>query len=180
MIKGLDRINELAKKQREEGLTNAEMVEQTVLQQDYLREIRGQVLNTVSGITVLDPLGNDVTPDKVREETARTRRREVNYMRLSVLDQAPITRGNTAAGALKKAEELAILADELGYHRMWMAEHHGTNTFASSAPEVTAAHLAAKTKKIRIGTGGVMMMHYSPLKLAEVFKTLSAFLTRSD
>ncbi len=68
MIKGLDRINELAKKQRQEGLTNAEMVEQTVLQQDYLREIRGQVLNTVSGITVLDPLGNDVTPDKVQQE----------------------------------------------------------------------------------------------------------------
>ena len=96
-------------------------------------------------------------------------------MKLSVLDQAPITTGNTAAGALKKAEELAILADELGYTRMWMAEHHGTNTFASSAPEVTAAHLAAKTKNLRIGTGGVMMMHYSPLKLAEVFKTLSAF-----
>ena len=68
MIKGLDRINELARKQREIGLTNAEMVEQTVLQQDYLREIRGQVLNTVSGITVLDPLGNDVTPDKVRDK----------------------------------------------------------------------------------------------------------------
>ena len=68
MIKGLDRINELAKKQSEEGLTNAEMVEQTVLQQDYLREIRGQVLNTVSGMTVLDPLGNDVTPEKVREQ----------------------------------------------------------------------------------------------------------------
>ena len=50
------------------GLTNAEMVEQTVLQQDYLREIRGQVLNTVSGMTVLDPLGNDVTPEKVREQ----------------------------------------------------------------------------------------------------------------
>ena len=95
-------------------------------------------------------------------------------MRLSILDQAPITSGNTAPGALKNAEELAILADELGYHRMWMAEHHGTKAFASSAPEVTAAHLAAKTKKIRIGTGGVMMMHYSPLKLAEVYKTLSA------
>ena len=65
MIKDLDRINELAKKQREEGLTNAEMVEQTVLQQDYLREIRGQVLNTVSGITVIDPLGEDVTPEKL-------------------------------------------------------------------------------------------------------------------
>ncbi|WP_375104023.1 LLM class flavin-dependent oxidoreductase [Paenibacillus sp. RS8] len=96
-------------------------------------------------------------------------------MRLSVLDQAPVTSGNTAEGALNKAEELAILAEELGYSRMWMAEHHGGNTFASSAPEVTAARLAAKTNRIRIGTGGVMMMHYSPLKLAEVFKTLSAF-----
>lgn len=96
-------------------------------------------------------------------------------MKLSILDQAPITRGNKAVDAMKKAEELALLGDELGYHRMWMAEHHGTNDFASSAPEVTAAHLAAKTKSIRIGTGGVMMMHYSPLKLAEVFKTLSAF-----
>ncbi len=96
-------------------------------------------------------------------------------MRLSILDQAPITKGNKAPDALKKAEELAVLGDELGYHRMWMAEHHGTNDFASSAPEVVAAHLAAKTKNIRIGTGGVMMMHYSPLKLAEVFKTLSAF-----
>lgn len=96
-------------------------------------------------------------------------------MKLSILDQAPITKGHTSAQALKYAEELAILGDELGYYRMWMAEHHGTNHYASSAPEVTAAHLAAKTKNIRIGTGGVMMMHYSPLKLAEVFKTLSGF-----
>ncbi|MGF7047372.1 luciferase family oxidoreductase group 1 [Paenibacillus sp. DS2015] len=95
-------------------------------------------------------------------------------MKLSVLDQAPVTIGNTAEGALKKAVGLAVLADELGYTRMWMAEHHGANSFASSAPEVTAAHIAAKTKSIRLGTGGVMMMHYSPLKLAEVFKTLSA------
>src|SRR5690625_3386725 len=80
-------------------------------------------------------------------------------MRLSILDQAPVTKGNNAVAALKKAEELAVLGDELGYHRMWMAEHHGTNSFASSAPEVTAAHLAAKTERIRIGTGGVMMMH---------------------
>lgn len=96
-------------------------------------------------------------------------------MKLSILDQAPITKGNNAADALKKAEELALLGDELGYHRMWMAEHHGTNHYASSAPEISVAHLAAKTKNIRIGTGGVMMMHYSPLKLAEVFKTLSAY-----
>src|SRR5690625_2118620 len=96
-------------------------------------------------------------------------------MRLSVLDQAPVTKGNTAKDALLKAEELALLAEKLGYTRIWMAEHHGTKAFASSAPEITAAHLAAKTRNIRIGTGGVMMMHYSPLKLAEVFKTLSAF-----
>ena len=65
-------------------------------------------------------------------------------MKLSVLDQAPITKGNKPADALKKAEELAILADKLGYQRMWMAEHHGTDAFASSAPEVIAAHLSCK------------------------------------
>ena len=68
MINNLARINELAKKQREEGLTNAEKVEQQVLREDYLREIRGQVLDTFSGMTILDPLGNDVTPDKLRQE----------------------------------------------------------------------------------------------------------------
>lgn len=68
MIQGLDRINELAKKQREESLTNAEKVEQQVLREGYLRQIRGQVLHTFSGLTVIDPLGNDVTPDKLRKE----------------------------------------------------------------------------------------------------------------
>ena len=68
MINNLARINELAKKQREDGLTNAEKVEQQVLREDYLREIRGQVLDTFSGITILDPLGNDVTPEKLRKE----------------------------------------------------------------------------------------------------------------
>lgn len=66
MITSLQRINELARKQREEGLTNAEKVEQQVLREDYLREIRGQVLQTFSGMKVVDPLGNDVTPQKVR------------------------------------------------------------------------------------------------------------------
>ncbi|WP_054710271.1 LLM class flavin-dependent oxidoreductase [Bacillus sp. JCM 19041] len=95
-------------------------------------------------------------------------------MKLSILDQAPISKGYTSSEALQFAEKLALLGDELGFQRMWMAEHHSGPSFASSAPEITAAHLAAKTKQIRIGTGGVMMMHYSPLKLAEVFKTLSA------
>lgn len=68
MIQGLDRINELAKKQREDGLTNAEKVEQQVLREDYLRQIRGQVLHTFSGLKVVDPLGNDVTPNKLKKE----------------------------------------------------------------------------------------------------------------
>ncbi|WP_209970848.1 DUF896 domain-containing protein [Paenibacillus eucommiae] len=68
MIKSLDRINELARKDRGEGLTSVERMEQKELRQHYLREIRGQVLSTISGLTVIDPLGNDVTPDKVRLE----------------------------------------------------------------------------------------------------------------
>lgn len=68
MISNLGRINELAKKQREEGLTSAEWIEQQALRKDYLREIRGQVRETFSKMTVLDPLGNDVTPDKLRRE----------------------------------------------------------------------------------------------------------------
>lgn len=95
-------------------------------------------------------------------------------MRLSVLDQAPITSGSTPQSAIEKAVELAETAEKLGYYRMWMAEHHGSDSFASSAPEIILAYLAAKTSQIRIGTGGTMMMHYSPLKMAEVFKTLSA------
>lgn len=70
MITILSRINELAKKEKEEGLTNAERVEQQSLREDYLREIRGQVLGTFSRLTVVDPLGNDVTPEKVRKEKA--------------------------------------------------------------------------------------------------------------
>ncbi|MBP2000247.1 uncharacterized protein YnzC (UPF0291/DUF896 family) [Paenibacillus shirakamiensis] len=75
MIKSLQRINELAKKQREEGLTNAEKVEQQVLREDYLCEIRGQVLHTFSGLTVIDPLGNDITPDKVRFEKEQAQKK---------------------------------------------------------------------------------------------------------
>lgn len=67
MITSLDRINELANKEQQDGLTTAEKTEQKNLRVNYLREIRGQVLNTFSDLTVIDPLGNDVTPDKLRE-----------------------------------------------------------------------------------------------------------------
>ncbi len=95
-------------------------------------------------------------------------------MRLSVLDQAPVTSGHTGVDGIQNAVELAQTAEALGYHRIWMAEHHNTDQYASSAPEVIASHILGKTEKIRVGTGGIMLMHYSPLKIAEVVKTLSA------
>lgn len=95
-------------------------------------------------------------------------------MKLSILDQVPISKGMTSSEALANSVKIAQLGDQLGYERMWFAEHHNTTTLASSAPEVTAAYVAAKTERIRVGTGGIMMMHYSPFKVAEVFKTLAA------
>jgi len=95
-------------------------------------------------------------------------------MKLSILDQIPVSKGSTSTEAHAASVQLAQLGDELGYERMWLAEHHNTTSIASSAPEISVAYLAAITKRIRIGTGGVMMMHYSPYKIAEVFKTLSA------
>ncbi|RAR43083.1 DUF896 domain-containing protein [Paenibacillus sp. MDMC362] len=73
MIQSLTRINELAKKQREGMLTAAEKAEQQVLRTDYLREIRGQVLSTFSGLSIVDPAGNDVTPEKLRNEQKKLR-----------------------------------------------------------------------------------------------------------
>ena len=96
-------------------------------------------------------------------------------MKLSILDQVHITAGGTAEQSLQNAKGLARLGDSLGYERIWFAEHHGSNLMASAAPEIIAAFIAAATERIRVGTGGVMMMHYSPLKIAEVFKTLSGF-----
>ncbi|SRR5579885_1245285 len=93
-------------------------------------------------------------------------------MRLSVLDQSPIREGGTAADAIGETIMLARAAERLGYHRYWVAEHHNTKSFAGSAPEILVARLAAETRKIRIGTGGVMLPHYSPLKVAEQFRVL--------
>ena len=96
-------------------------------------------------------------------------------MKLSILDQGPISQGQSPQQALENMREAVQLADKLGYHRFWFAEHHNTEVFASSAPEISMAHLSALTKNIRLGSGGTMMMHYSPYKMAETFKTLSAF-----
>ncbi len=95
-------------------------------------------------------------------------------MRLSVLDQSPVSSGSTPADALRNTIELARLADRLGYERYWIAEHHATQTLASPAPEILIARIGAETKRIRVGSGGVMLPHYSPLKVAEQFCMLHA------
>jgi len=94
--------------------------------------------------------------------------------RLSVLDQSPIPEGATAGDALRNTLDLARLADELGYHRYWLAEHHGTPGLACASPEAMIGPVAAATARIRVGSGGVMLPHYSPLKVAETFSMLSS------
>src|SRR5881628_642340 len=95
-------------------------------------------------------------------------------LRVSVLDQSPVSEGSTGAQALRNTIDLARLADALGYHRYWVAEHHGGPMLAGPSPEVLIGPIAAATERIRVGSGGVMLPHYSPLKVAENFSILSA------
>jgi luciferase family oxidoreductase group 1 len=95
-------------------------------------------------------------------------------VRLSVLDQSPVPEGSTPAQALQNSIELAKHVERLGYHRYWMSEHHAMDLLASTAPEVLLARIGAETSRIRIGSGGIMLPHYSAYKVAEVFRTLHA------
>jgi len=95
-------------------------------------------------------------------------------VRLSVLDQSPVPEGSTPADALKNSIELAKHVELLGYHRYWMSEHHAMELLACTAPEVLLARIGAETSRIRIGSGGIMLPHYSAYKVAEVFRTLHA------
>lgn len=94
-------------------------------------------------------------------------------LRLSVLDQTPVSEGSTGAEALRNSVDLARLAERLGYHRYWLAEHHGGGLVAGPSPEVLIGPIAAATSRMRIGSGGVMLPHYSPLKVAESFGVLA-------
>ena len=91
---------------------------------------------------------------------------------LSILDLAPVPVGTSSSEALARTVSLARLGDELGYTRLWYAEHHGMPMIASSSPDILIASAAAHTRRIRVGSGGVMLTHYSPLKVAEQFRML--------
>jgi luciferase family oxidoreductase group 1 len=92
---------------------------------------------------------------------------------LSVLELAPVSAGSDAAAALGDATELAVRADRCGYARFWVAEHHGSDTFMASATAVILAHLANHTRRIRLGSGGVMLPNHAPLMVAEYYGTLA-------
>lgn len=93
---------------------------------------------------------------------------------LSVLDQSPIAEGRTAADALADTIDLARTCDRLGYRRYWLAEHHASPGLAGAAPEALIGPVALATHRIRVGSGGVMLPHYSPFKVAETFSLLAA------
>jgi luciferase family oxidoreductase group 1 len=93
-------------------------------------------------------------------------------MKLSILDQSPISEGSRAETALKQTIELAKFAEAHGYERFWVSEHHFSKSLAGSSPEVLIGAIAAQTKTIRVGSGGVMLQHYSPYKVAENFRVL--------
>jgi luciferase family oxidoreductase group 1 len=92
---------------------------------------------------------------------------------LSVLDQSPVPEGSTGADALRNTIDLARHADDLGYHRYWLAEHHNGPLLAGPSPEVLIGPVAMATERLRVGSGGVMLPHYSPLKVAESFSVLA-------
>lgn len=94
-------------------------------------------------------------------------------VRLSVLDQSPIAAGTSPARALSNSIDLARHCEALGYHRYWLAEHHASEALAGAAPEILIGAIAAATSRMRIGSGGVMLPHYSPLKVAEQFSLLA-------
>jgi len=95
-------------------------------------------------------------------------------IKLSVLEQSHINEGRSVKETLDETVELARVTEELGYHRFWVSEHHAAEALASSSPEILIAHIAAHTRKIRVGSGGVMLPHYSAYKVAENFKLLEA------
>jgi luciferase family oxidoreductase group 1 len=106
-------------------------------------------------------------PIRMSTATAQT-------LRLSVLDQVPVSDGSTPAQAIANSLALAEHVDKLGYTRLWYSEHHAMDLLACTAPEIMIARAAAITQHIRVGSGGVMLPHYAALKVAEVFRTLHA------
>jgi luciferase family oxidoreductase group 1 len=100
--------------------------------------------------------------------------KQQSSLRLSVLDQSPVASGSTPSQALRNSVALAQHVEALGFRRFWMSEHHAMDLLACTAPEIMLARIGAETSTIRLGSGGIMLPHYTPLKVAETFRTLHA------
>ncbi|MFJ6215386.1 LLM class flavin-dependent oxidoreductase [Streptomyces sp. NPDC092296] len=116
--------------------------------------------------------GSDTAAEQ--QDPIRGRARGIAPAPLSILDLATVGEGYTPTEALRATTELARRAEEWGYHRFWVAEHHGMPGVASSSPPVLIAHLAAATSTLRLGSGGVMLPNHAPLAVAEQFGLLNA------
>ncbi|MFN7027459.1 MAG: LLM class flavin-dependent oxidoreductase [Pseudorhizobium sp.] len=92
----------------------------------------------------------------------------------SILDLSPVPEGLSVRDALDQSRQMAVKAEDFGYRRLWLAEHHGMPGIASAATSIVIGHVAAATKRIRVGSGGVMLPNHSPLVIAEQFGTLAA------
>ena len=99
---------------------------------------------------------------------------------LSVVDQSPMRKGGTAADALRESVKLAQIAEKLGYQRYWVAEHHNSGAFSGTSPELLIGQIAAKTRTIRVGSGGVMLPHYSSLKVGGAVPNTGGLLPGPD
>ena len=100
---------------------------------------------------------------------------DIDEIVLSVVDQSPMRKGGKPSEALRETVTLAQRAESFGYSRYWVAEHHNSTSFTGTSPEVLIGQIAARTERIRVGSGGVMLSHYSALKVAEQFRVLDAF-----
>ncbi len=99
----------------------------------------------------------------------------MDKLTFGIVDQSPIRKGGTAQQALNETVRLAQIAEGLGYQRYWIAEHHNASGFAGTAPEIIIGQIASQTQRITVGSGGVMLSHYSALKVAETFSVLQSF-----
>ncbi|MFB8087684.1 LLM class flavin-dependent oxidoreductase [Streptomyces sp. NPDC055992] len=118
--------------------------------------------------------GDEIQGDRIQGDEIRGTARGTAPVPLSVLDLVTVGQGRTASQALRTGVEIARLADRRGFHRYWVAEHHSMPGVASSSPAVILAHTAARTERIRLGSGGVMLPNHAPLVIAEQFGTLEA------
>src|SRR5271167_2813222 len=105
---------------------------------------------------------------------SRPDRQEHTVLSLSVLDQSTIVTGRSPDASIRESIRLAQFCESLGYARYWCAEHHNSDSQAGTAPEILIAAIAATTQRIRVGSAGVMLPHYSSLKVAEQFRVLEA------